>query len=84
MSLEANKTETRYCLIYLGKKVRLVFWKSKDTIKVKCDVFRVYIQRNKTFSVYLGCKLEDDGYGECIFKLQCQETVQRTYLETSK
>ena len=84
MSSEGNKKQTKYCLIYLKRKVRLMFWEPKDTIRVKCYLFSVYIQRNKNISEYLGCKLQEDGYCECIFKLKCHKTVQRTYLETSK
>ena len=54
-----------------------MFWKPKDTIKVKCYVFSVYKQRNKTFSEYLRQKLQEGGYCECMFKLKCQKTVQR-------
>ena len=36
------------------------------------------------FLVYLECKLQQDTYGSCIFKLKWEKTVERTYLWKSK
>ena len=44
-------------------------WKQKDTMKSKCYVFSGYKQRNKVFLVYLECKLQEDSYDFCIFKI---------------
>ena len=41
-------------------------------MKVKCYIFSGYKQRNNVFLVYLVGKLQQDGYGWCIFKLKCQ------------
>ena len=51
------------------KKTRLMVWKQKDTMKSKCYVFSGYKQRNKVFLVYLECKLQEDSYDFCIFKI---------------
>ena len=53
-------------------------------MKGKCCVFNGYQQRNKVFLVYLQWKLQQDGYGSCIFKLKCQRTVEKTYLQKKK
>ena len=61
-----------------------MFWRSKDSMKGKCYVFSGHKQRNKVSLVYLESELQQDRYGWIIFKLKCQKTVERTYLETSK
>ena len=53
-------------------------------MKSKGYVFSAYEQRNKVSLVYLKCKLQHEKYGGCIFKLKCQRTVERTYLENTK
>ena len=53
-------------------------------MKSKGYVFGAYEQRNKVSLVYLKCKLKHEKYGGCIFKLKCQRTVKRTYLENTK
>ena len=68
----------------VGRKIPLMLWRPKDSMKVKCYVFSSYKQRNNVFLVYLVGKLQQDGYGWCIFKLKCQKMVERIYLETSK
>ena len=66
------------------RKVRLKFWRQKDSMKGKCYPFSGFKQRNKAYLVYLECKLQEDSYGWCSFKLKCGKTVEITYLETSK
>ena len=66
------------------KKLRFMFWRPNDSMKGKCYVFSGYKQRNKLCLVYLECKLQQDSYGWCIFKLKCKKTVEKTYIETSK
>ena len=61
------------------KKVELMFWRAKDSIKSKCYRFSNYKERNKVCVVYLECKLQEDKYLWCIFKLKCQITVETTY-----
>ena len=61
-----------------------MFWTPKDRMKDKCYVFSCYKQRNKVRLGYLECKLQHDRYGWCIFKLKCQKTIEKIYLETSK
>ena len=61
-----------------------MFWRPKDSMKGKCYVFSGYKQTNEMFFVYLECKVEHHRYGWCIFKKNCQKTVEKTYLETSK
>ena len=61
-----------------------MFWRPRDSMKIKCYVFGGYKQRNNVCFVYLYYKLQQDSYGWCIFKLKCQKTVERTYLETTK
>ena len=66
------------------KKVGLMFWRPKETMKAKCYVFIGYKQRNKVNLVYSECKLQQYTYGWCTFYVKCQKTVERTYLEPSK
>ena len=40
------------------KKVQLMFWRLKYTIKRKCDSFSCYKERNKVFFLYLECKMQ--------------------------
>ena len=49
-------------------------------MKGKCYVFSGYEQRNKVCFVYLECKLQQDRYGWCIFKLKCQKAVETKQL----
>ena len=74
--------------IYRGcevrRKLRLMFWVPKNSMKGKCHVFSGSKQRNKVCLVYLECKLQQDTYGWCIFKLKRQKKVETTYLETEK
>ena len=53
-------------------------------MKGKYCGFSGYKQRNKVCLVYLETKQQQNGYGSCVFKLKCQKTVERTYLETNK
>ena len=66
------------------KKVQLVVWRPENKMKSKCYVFSDYEQSNKVCLVYLECKLQQDSYSWCTFKLKCQKTVERTYLEIRK
>ena len=66
---------------HVKRKVRFMFWRSKDGTKGKCYVCSVFKQRNK---VYLLCKLQQVRYGMCIFKLKCQKAVEKIYSGTSK
>ena len=47
----------------VGRKVGLMFWRSKDSIKVKSYVFSAYKQRNKVSLVDLNCKLQKYSSG---------------------
>ena len=49
-------------------------------MKGKCYVFSGYKQRIQV----LECKLKEDRYSWCIFKLKLQKTVDKTYLEPTK
>ena len=53
-------------------------------MKGKCYVFSRCKQRKKVYFGYLECKLEENGYVRCTFKLKGQKTIERTYLETGK
>ena len=66
------------------RKVRLMFWTKKNSMKGKCYIFSGYKQRNKVCPEYLECKLQQESYCWCIFKLKCDKTVDRTLLETRK
>ena len=61
-----------------------MFWRPKDSMKCKFFVFSGYKLRNKVCLVHLECKLQQNSYGSCIFKLKRKKTVETTYLETSK
>ena len=56
-----------------------MFSRPKDSRKNKCYIFSGYKERSKVCLVYLECKLQQDSYGWCIFKLKCQKTVEKTY-----
>ena len=71
-------------LLKRREKLRLSFWRPKNTMKRKCYVVSGYKQRNKVFLVYLKCDCEQHRYGWCLFKLKLKKTVDKTYLETSK
>ena len=45
-------------LFEVRKKVRLMFWKPKDSMKAKCYVFSDYKQRNKLCFLYSECQLQ--------------------------
>ena len=66
------------------KKVRLMFWRPKDSMKGKCYLFRDYKQRNKARLVYLECKQQQDIYGWCIFNIKYRKILERTYLQKRK
>ena len=40
-------------------------------MKGKCYVFSAYNEKNKVWYMYLECKLPEDSYDWCIFKLKC-------------
>ena len=61
-----------------------MIWTAKKSMKDKCYTFRRYKQTNKVLFVYFQCKRQEDRYGWCIFKLNCQKTVERIYLEPTK
>ena len=87
--IEANKQETSFRVTYLEvrrkkKKRELLFWWRKHKMKNKCYVFSSHKQRNKVWMVYLECKLQQDRYRSCIFKLESYKTVETKYLETSQ
>ena len=65
-------------------KLRLMFWRPKDSMKGKNYVLSGYKKTNKVFLVYLNCKLQQQGYDCCIFKLKRRKTAERTYLEWTK
>ena len=50
-------------------------------MKGKWDVFSGYKQTSKVCFMYLECKLQQDKYGWCIYKLKCHKMVERRYLE---
>ena len=62
------------------KKVRLMFWRPKHSMKGKSCAFNHSKQRNKLSLAYLQRKLPQDW---CIFKLKCQITVERTDKQTT-
>ena len=66
------------------KKIRLIYWRPKNSMKGKCYVFSDCKHRNNVSLLYLECKLQQDRYGWCISELTCKEMVEGTYLETSK
>ena len=68
----------------LLRKVRLMFWRQKESMKGKCYVFGGYKERNNACLVYLKCKLQRDRYEWWVFKSKCQKTVGRRYLEKRK
>ena len=61
-----------------------MFSTPKDSITDKSYVFSSYKTRNKVSLVDLECKVLEYSYGWCIFKLKCQEALERPYLQTSK
>ena len=61
-----------------------MFLRAKNSMKGKCCAFGNYKQRKKVCLVYLKCKLRQVQYDSPIFKLNCQKTVEKTYLETRK
>ena len=63
---------------------RLKFWEVHGRPEGKCYIFTAYKDRNKKWVVYLERKLQEDGYGWCIFMYKCKKTVEKMYLETSK
>ena len=65
-------------------KVRLMFWKRKNSMKKKNYVFSAYKQRNMVCLVFLECKLQQRRYGWCIFNLKFWKIVESTYLERTK
>ena len=51
----------------------------------KCYAFSSCKQRKKVCVAYLGCKLQQDGYGWWIFKLKCEKKrVELTCLKRGK
>ena len=54
-------------------KVRLMFWRSKKSMKCECYVFSGYKQRNKVCLVYLENDLRQNRYSWCVFKLKCRK-----------
>ena len=66
------------------KKVPLMFWKPKDSMKGISYVFSGYKEINNQCLGYLENKLEQDSHGWCIWNLNLQKSIERTYLETSK
>ena len=61
-----------------------MFWKPRERIKGKWDLFSGYNQRNNACLVYLKCKLQQDSYDWWIFKLKGVETVEITYLSGNR
>ena len=57
---------------------------AKRSMKSKCYVFSSHKQRNNVSLVYLKCKLEEDRYGSCTFKLKHKKTAEITCLKRSK
>ena len=66
------------------KDVPIDVVKGKRIMKEKWYVFAGYKQRNNVWLIYLECKLQQDRYGWCIFKLKLQKTAERRYLERTK
>ena len=61
-----------------------MIWRANKSMKGKCYTFSRYKQTNKVLFLYFQCKRQKDRYGWCILRLNCQKTVERIYLETTK
>ena len=61
-----NVLPNKFAGFELKGKVKLMFGKTKDSMKRKCYVFSSYKQRNKVFLLYSEGKLQQDRYGWCI------------------
>ena len=72
--LEANKQKTKNRVtlwrFWGNTKVRLIFLGTEDSMKGKCYVFSASNEKKKVWYIYLECKLREDSYDWCIFKLK--------------
>ena len=68
----------------VSRKIRLMFSRPKGSMKGKCYVCSGYKQRNNVCLLYLECKMRQERYRWCIFKLKRQKTLKRTNLENAK
>ena len=61
-----------------------MFWRPRDSLRVKYYTFSCYKQTNEVCLEYIDCKLQQDRYGNAFFKLNGEEMVERAYLEKRK